>query len=50
PIAFIIIIDFAYFAIGSALNSIIKIVRRIEEHSRRKIDNVQSTAIKEAIL
>ncbi|CAG8451245.1 18079_t:CDS:2 [Cetraspora pellucida] len=54
PAAVIIIFDLVYFAIGSALNTIIKIGTRIKEHTRRghtrRIDNVPSTAIKEAIL
>ncbi|CAG8554851.1 8218_t:CDS:1, partial [Scutellospora calospora] len=47
PAIFLIVFDLVYFAMGSALNGIRKVITRIEEHTRRNIDNVQTTTIKE---
>ncbi|CAG8792420.1 2198_t:CDS:1, partial [Dentiscutata erythropus] len=45
PIIFLLIFDLAYFAIGSAINTI----TRIEHTKRRNIDNVQTTTTKKLL-
>ncbi|CAG8565074.1 10546_t:CDS:2 [Dentiscutata heterogama] len=48
PIIFLLMFDLAYFAIGSAINTIMEVIIRIE-HTKRNIDNVQTTTTKKLL-
>ncbi|CAG8822564.1 26637_t:CDS:1, partial [Gigaspora margarita] len=49
PAIFLIIFDLVYFAIGTALNGISEIITRIEKHTRKNIDNIQTSTRKEVV-